>query len=99
MQHRDLLLQALKYPKPSKTLLDNDVEFATLILWLENTKVRRHFPLALQSVLCMPGPILVAVADGMQIRQYRIDDRKDLSDFQSSEWERSFHKVRLADGA
>ena len=53
MHHRDLLLKALKYPKPSNTLLDNDVEFATLILWLENTKVCRHLPLALQTFPAM----------------------------------------------
>ena len=39
MQHTELLLSALKYPKASTALLDNDKEFAALVIWLENTKV------------------------------------------------------------
>lgn len=39
MHHRDMLLSALKYLKPSKHVLESDVDFGTLILWLENTKV------------------------------------------------------------
>ncbi|KAA6422174.1 MAG: uncharacterized protein FRX49_07925 [Trebouxia sp. A1-2] len=42
MHHRDLLLKALKYPKPSKNLVEDDVNFASLIVWLENTKVRQY---------------------------------------------------------
>ena len=39
MHHRELLLSALKYPKASTALLQNDGEFAALVIWLENTKV------------------------------------------------------------
>lgn len=42
MHHRDLLLKALKYPIPSKNLIEDDVNFASLIVWLENTKVRQY---------------------------------------------------------
>ncbi len=45
MHHRDLLLKALKSPKPSKNLIEDDVNFASLIVWLENTKVERHMML------------------------------------------------------
>ena len=39
MHHREVLLSALKYPKAGAALLENDVEFAALVIWLENTKV------------------------------------------------------------
>lgn len=42
MHHRDLLLSALKYLKPSKHVLESDVHSAALILWLENTKIRQY---------------------------------------------------------
>jgi len=44
MHHRDLLLKALKYTKPSKHLLEDNAEFATLVFWLENTKVQLPYP-------------------------------------------------------
>ena len=46
MHHRDLLLKALKYPKPSQNLVEDDVNFASFIVWLENTKVERLMMLA-----------------------------------------------------
>lgn len=39
MHNRELLLRALRYPKADTALLDNDAEFAALVIWLENTKV------------------------------------------------------------
>ena len=39
MHHREFLLSALKYPKASTASLQNDTDFAALVIWLENTKV------------------------------------------------------------
>ena len=39
MHHRDLLLEALNYSTPISKHLDQQEQFATLVLWLENTKV------------------------------------------------------------
>ena len=39
MHHRKLLLTALKYPKAGTDFLQDDEEFGTLVIWLENTKV------------------------------------------------------------
>lgn len=42
MHHKNLLLSALKYPKAGSGLLDNDKDFAALVIWLENTKIRQY---------------------------------------------------------
>ncbi len=41
-------MKALKYPKPIKNLIEDDVNFASLIVWLENTKVERHMMLVIE---------------------------------------------------